>query len=226
MVLLDWWETRFSKRWQKSLVPYNKALRIYKEIYTEDQPCSQMAACYLSLGSAYSYTGQHLLAIENYRKAADIEVRLLPPLHPAFAYCYSKLGFTFARIEQTALAIVHFEMALDVGLKSLPPGHPLIIELYYVLGTIHKKLNHTRRSGEYFNKQIELLNGLNTSAVLMVDVVEISDGKIHYVCPQCHLPVWVYPSCRMFKGKRCTRCIREMLPLCRNVRVSPISSDQ
>lgn len=185
-----------------------------------------MAECYSSLGSAYCNTCEYLLAIENYRKALDIEEKLLPPLHPTFAYYYSKLAFAFQRNNQQSLAIFHFEMALEIGLKSLPTGHPLVIDLYYVLGTIHKKLGHYKKAKEYFRKQFEILDHLRTSTVSMIDVVGISVSKMHYLCPQCCLPVWVYPACRLFKGRRCVRCLRQALHPCGNVRVTPISADE
>lgn len=113
-------------------------------------------------------------------------------------------------------------MALETGLESLPSGHPLIIELCYVLGYIHGNLGDTERSKEYFQQQLHHLNLPRTSIASMVDVVEIADGKMHYICPRCHLPVWVYPTCRIFKGKPCGRCLRKIFRCRPQSRVSPI----
>ncbi len=222
MIITDWWETHFSRRWRKSLGPYNTALEIYKRIYDEEHPCSQIAACYLSLGSAYLNSQQYSLATDNYRKALNIEEEILPALHPAFAYCHSKLALTYFRIGESDPAVTHFETALDTGLKSLPSGHPLIVELYYVLGTIYKNMGDLRRSEEYFRKQLEILDLPRTSVLTMIDVVEISGSKMHYICPRCRLPVWVYATFRIFKGRPCTRCLRQMFHCQQQARVAPI----
>ncbi len=209
-IIIDWWETCFNHRWRKSLVLYNRALEIYKRIYNPERPCFQIAACYLSLGSAYLNSGQYSLAIDHYQKALNIEENLLPTLHPAFAYCHNKLALTYFRMNDMDSAVTHFEKALDIGLQTLPSGHPLIIELCHVLGTIYKNMGDLQRSKEYFNKQLEVLNHPRTSVLTMLDIIEISGSKVHYICPRCQLPVWVHATFHIYKGRPCARCLRQM----------------
>jgi tetratricopeptide (TPR) repeat protein len=175
----------------------------------------------LGLGSAYLNTLQYLLAIDNYQKALNIQEEIFPPLHPSLAYCHSKLALAFFHNHQNDSSIKHFELALEIGLKSLPSGHPQLIDLCYVLGYIHKDMGNIARSEEYFGKQFDLLNLPRTSVTSMVEVVELSHHKMHYICPRCRLPVWVYSTCRNFKGKPCARCLRQILHFQRQVRVSP-----
>ncbi|UJR11110.1 hypothetical protein I4U23_015292 [Adineta vaga] len=215
----NWWSTNLSRRWRKSLIPYNRALNIYKQIYGEEYPCSEIATCYLSLGSVYLNSLYFLQAIDNYHKALNIEEEILPQLHPARAYCHIKLGLCFFRINQKGLAEIHFEKAREIALKSLQPAHPLTIEVYYALGNIYSSKNDEERAKQYFEKQFELLNHPRRPNGTIVNVVEVADDKIHYMCPRCQLPVWIYPSCRIYKGKTCPRCIRELLRLRNRIHV-------
>ena len=173
-ISVDWWSTNASRRWKKSLGPYEKALTLYKQLYGQEHPCSEIAECYLGLGSVYLHRRNFWPAIGNYRKALDIQDKILPRFHPALAFCHNKLAYSFFRVNNMESATTHFEEALDTGLKSLQPAHPLIIELYYILGVIHRNAN-TQQAEEYFRKQLQLLEQHRTKSESASNTVEIGD---------------------------------------------------
>ncbi|CAF2127641.1 unnamed protein product [Rotaria magnacalcarata] len=219
----NWWTTNISTRWRKSLDPYTKALTIYRQSYGEEHP--RVAACYSSIGLMHFYDRNYELAIDNYRRALDILEKCLPSLHQDLAFCHNKLALIFNHILQEETAIEHCKLSLDIGLKSLPVGHPLIIHLYYVLGNIYRNRGNIPESDEYFRKQIELLDTPGTTASSMVEVIEVFGGKIHYLCPRCRSPVWVYPLCWCYRGNTCPRCLRDIINCTGATRVSPQVND-
>ncbi|CAF1681478.1 unnamed protein product, partial [Adineta ricciae] len=96
--LANWWSTNVSRRWRKSLRPYEKALALYEKLYGQDHACSEIADCYLGLGSVHLHINNFIPAIDNYQKASIIQTKILPEFHPALAFCQNKLAYSFFRI--------------------------------------------------------------------------------------------------------------------------------
>lgn len=176
-----------------------KAETIYKEILTKHPESAQTlnylgllkiqtnktdeAVCYLekavkispcayffdSLGRAYAETGNKEKAIENYKKAIELE--------PLEFDSWFNLSFEYKKNKQIDEAIGAYKKAIEIN----PQNH----KTYFNLANIYENLNDTYASLEHYKKAYELSEGKDndTSYFLGLTYLKTKDfknGLIHH----------------------------------------------
>ena len=208
-----------SRRWQRGRVSYERARDVYERVYGEDN--ARLAAFYSSMGFILFKCHQYEQAFFYYKRGFAISENTLPPLHPDLAYYHNKIAVIYSELNQIDEAIEHHLKGLEVGISALPPDNHLIVELYYNLGIAYKRKGNASLAKEYFAKQIDTLNIHLNTPPLMQEIHQIVGRRIHYICPRCGLPTWVFFWCRMLQGRTCTRCLRDILQCQATARVAP-----
>lgn len=207
-----------SRRWRRGLASYERARDVYKRVYGENN--ARLAAFYSSMGFVLFKCHQYEEALTYYKQGLAISEATSPPLHPDLAYNHNKIAVIYSELNQVDQAIEHYLKGLEVAVSALPPNNHLIVELYYNLGIACKRKGNAGLAKEYFAKQIDILNTHLNTPLAMQEIHQIVGRRIHYICPRCELPTWVFFWCRVLQGRTCSRCLRDIIQ-CQSTRVAP-----
>ncbi|CAF1046262.1 unnamed protein product [Didymodactylos carnosus] len=140
------------KEHQKALAHFDMSLRILKKhVPKGDQ---SFATRYNNIGSVYNNLGMWQQALDNYKRALDIN--LSAGANPKkLAIRYNNIGRVLYQIGQCSEALKMFQKALDIELKYLP-CHPSIAYTYSNIGLALDKERKYRESVKNLTKAIEI----------------------------------------------------------------------
>ena len=190
-----------------------KAFEMYQRLHGEEH--ERIAECYSYLGLIHFHFREYTRAIECFQKAMDIDAKFFVDDHPNFAYDHYKLAILFSATDKNDDAMSHYQAALEVSRKSLPDGHPLTVELLYVIGKTYRNQDDATTAEHYFQEQIELLENSLIATHPVIEIKQAMGNRIHYLCPQCRHPVWVYNVFKFYRGLRCRSCLKDSI-ICRS----------
>ncbi|CAF1223031.1 unnamed protein product, partial [Didymodactylos carnosus] len=97
----------------------DKAEKYYKRLLNGlavDDPC--IAECYLGLGIVAGQKGENDLALMNYEKALNIQLKALPLDHPDIASVYNNTSIVHQNKGEYDLALMNYEKALKIRVKA------------------------------------------------------------------------------------------------------------
>ena len=89
------------------------------------------------------------LIVHDYRKALEIELKVLRPDHPSTAESYNNIGVVYYKKGDYENAFVEHRKALEIRLKVLRPKHLSTAESYNIIGWVYFQ------KGDYENALFE-----------------------------------------------------------------------
>ena len=132
----------------------DKALEYYQRfIELEHQP-QALASAYGSIGRIYEEKEDFFNASVYYKKALDIRLLCLPPMHPQMATSYLRMGFVLTKQNSYSDAVVLLCKCLDIQQRSLPEYHPQIAETHFALGFTRTMKGEVQVAINHFDKAI------------------------------------------------------------------------
>ena len=95
-------------------------------------------------------------ALENYKKALDIRLKVLEPDHPDVATSYNNIGSVYADQGIYDKALEYYKKSLDIRLKVLEPDHPDVATGYNNIGFVYSKQGIYAKALEYYKKALDI----------------------------------------------------------------------
>lgn len=120
---------------EESLTYYEKALTIYKQIYTANHPA--LAVAYSNLGQIYRKQKVYNTSLVNYEKALAIwNERYIGP-HPNKAFVYSSIAQVYQEKTEYTSALEYANKALVIYQQAYGEKHPNTAACYTLIGSIY-----------------------------------------------------------------------------------------
>ena len=131
---------------------YKRSLCIYQNHSVCQRNSLKMVNAIKNLGSVYSQQGRHRKAIENFKRALNIE-KIYGLNDIGMANTYNSLGVAYARLGVSARAMSYYRQAEAIvnGLCGYE-WHADVADLFFNIGVTNSTLNRLR-SAKYFLKR-------------------------------------------------------------------------
>lgn len=168
------------KKDEAALFYYQKALDIVEEHADKNYPFK--ASYYSNVAISYDSIGQPELAIENYKRAVELELQLASPDYLSAAYSYDAMGaILFYDLENDNDALMCYERARRYMVKTLPSNHSDIYSVYNDMANIYVHQERYDKARQILNKSLRIqkaspnckqedINDINTRMALINEV--------------------------------------------------------
>jgi CHAT domain-containing protein/tetratricopeptide (TPR) repeat protein len=147
------YEATLSGDYHIALEHYLKALPIYKKLYPDGH--SAISGIYVNLGILYDKMLDMEHALEYYRLANEMDIRLQGEDYWLLAYNYLNTGISCMNLDQDGLAGYYFSRSLEIAAHNqLPEVHATA---HYYLGRIKQKQRQLSESADYYKQAISIV---------------------------------------------------------------------
>jgi tetratricopeptide (TPR) repeat protein len=113
-------------------------------------------SAYNSLGLAHYSKGDYDLAIDNYEKAIDLNLKQLGPAHQNVAAAYNNLGLAYNSKGDHDEAIDYYNRALKILIKKLGATHENVATTYNNIGLAYTGKRDYDAAIQYNRKALEI----------------------------------------------------------------------
>ncbi len=145
---------------ENTLAHHDEAIRHYEialGIETLKSGNEQRVATLLNnLGLAWEGKGEYDKANEYYKKALQIDLKVLGENHPNVAREYNNLGWTWASKGEYDKAIEYYKKALQIDLKVFGENHPNVAIRYNNLGLARASKGEYDKAIDYYEKALPI----------------------------------------------------------------------
>ena len=147
------------------IVDYDKAMSFYnlalRNAITQNGNIHQdIATCYINIGGIYLYKGILNEALNYFKNALDIQLKVYPESHPDIAYSLLNIGMVYNNQGNYEDALNHLQKALNIFLQSYSQPHLTIATSYNNIGAILNNQGNNTEALNYYQKGLELFKQL------------------------------------------------------------------
>ncbi|NME68956.1 CHAT domain-containing protein [Flammeovirga aprica] len=129
----------------KAQYHYEEALKVYKEVYPEENHPS-MASIYINIGIIFQKNFLLDKAIASFEKAAGIWEKTYGSNHPNVAFAYVNMADAYLKSNQAELAIEFYDLALSQYQSIFGAKHPEIANIFLKKGEINFEAGNTKEA--------------------------------------------------------------------------------
>lgn len=138
----------------QALEYYNKALKIYMELYGEQHP--SVATSYNNIGWIYEAQEDYIKALEYYNKALQMWKIAYGEQHPDVVMSYKNIGQIYNTLEDYPKAFECFNKVLEINIEIYGERHSSVASTYNDIAFICNSLKEYTKALEYFNKTLQI----------------------------------------------------------------------
>ena len=140
--------------YEQALVYYEKAMKIWKEIYGENH--LNIAACLNNIACVHSARDNQRKALQLYQQVLQIRQEKLPENHAEIGASHNNIGEIYRRLKDYRQALKHFTRAYEIYRLALPKQHPGRGEICMNLGLVYQNLGDSVRALEFYRKALRI----------------------------------------------------------------------
>ena len=133
---------------------YEKALKIWVEIYGEQHP--NLAMLYNNMGALYSRLGEYANALHYEQKAIEIGEKAFGESSPNLIAFYVTLGSAHEQMGQYSKALGCYEIALDICSVMNGEEHPTMAVIYNNIGAVFSNVKMYESALKYYQKALAI----------------------------------------------------------------------
>ncbi|CAF3688350.1 unnamed protein product [Rotaria socialis] len=119
-----------------------------------------VAKIYADIALVYRHKLDFTKSLEYYNQSLEINLQLLPDLHPSLANLYNNIAYLNTVLGKYDEAMKSYEISLKIQLKSLPKTHPDIATVYNNMAILHECNHDSQLAMEMFCKSLELFSAV------------------------------------------------------------------
>lgn len=138
----------------ESLVDHEAGLAIKKLRLDEFDPV--LAGSYSNIGVIYDYLGDYDRALNYYKKALEIDEKVLGGKHADIAMSYNNIGSIYQFKGDHSTALKYYQKALQVDKEVLGEEHPDLADIYNNIGSIYYYNGSFDLAGDYYEKALRI----------------------------------------------------------------------
>ena len=142
------------EQYDKALVYYSQALEIYSNASGEN--LEDKANCYNAIGACRMKLGDSS-AIDDLKKALDINIRLHGEQHPDVAMIYMNMAILYAEVMgDNAQASEYYQKSLDIEKQIFGENHPRVARVYDNMAGNALIMNDYYKAMDYTDKALAI----------------------------------------------------------------------
>ena len=115
-----------------------------------------IATRYNNIGLVLDNLCQYNEALENYKRALEIELVHLPPIHPLLATTYNNIGMIHLKNGNHLDALIYYQNTFEIFERSLPANHPSLANTHHNIAHVLLDLDRTEEAIEHIAQAVDI----------------------------------------------------------------------